>query len=581
MLRRLNLLLLIMLAFLLPFEMEEPWLDLGLLALTNVELLLGAVLAVTLFTWWRMGHPVPPVPVLWGALGALFVAGLLISSLLAPSFRANALKAALRTLSGMALALAVSVALRNRRDVRWLTAGLVAGGLVAAIIGLNELTNGMDLAWLAAFRPGPTVAGPFLRLSGPFDYANQAGMFMEATAPLLLALTWRAKQLQQRRWWLLAAALSMYALAALFTFSRATLAGLILVNGALALWLWLVGGRRRRQLAGALAALGTGVLLLAAAGYLLNPSFRMRFQGESDSAWYQARIEAPAALEMPAGSRRQVRVTLTNEGAFTWRSAGATPVYLAARWVHPESDLELRRRPRWALVEPLAPGETATMTIDLQAPEENGTYRLQWDLVQEQVTWFGAKTGREISSSVTVSATGDSPAGATGLGSPAIEAGGKFETSWQYAGPIPGRRTLWATAWRLWRERPLLGIGLDNFRLRYGEVIGYSSWNRTIHTNNWYVETVVSLGLLGALPFLFWLGLLVVDGRRALSGRAVGVWRVALAAGMLAYLIHGLLDYFLLFNATALLFWMLVGMWMALERGQTGQDPGMGETGTE
>ncbi len=566
MLRRLNLLLLILLAILLPFELETPWLTLGPVALTNVELLLGAVLAVTLLSWWRTGRPLPPAPPLWGVLGLLFVAGLLLSSLLAPSLRTNALKAALRTLSGVALALAVSIVLRHRRDVRRLAVGLVGGGLVAAAIGLAEIVYGTDMAWLFALRPGPTVAGPFLRLSGPFDYANQAGMFMEATAPLLLALTWRARQRQSRRWWLLAGALLFYALAALFTFSRATLAGFVLVNGAVAVWLWFAGGARRR-LAGAPAMLAAAVILLAAASFLLNANFRLRFRGESDSAWYQAQIEAPEDLELAADGRMRVPVTMTNQGDFIWRSEGATPVYLAARWVHPESGLEFRQRPRWDLEEPVAPGETATMNVLIQAPEEDGAYRLHWDMVQEQVTWFGAKTGRESVTQVTV--TGDATV-VEQEGDVGIQASENFEASWEFAGPIPGRRTLWAAAWRLWRERPVLGIGLDNFRLRYGDVIGYSSWNTTIHTNNWYVETVVSLGLLGAVPFLAWLGLLVLDGAQALRSRRVTIWHVTVAAGLLAYLVHGLLDYFLLFNATALLFWMLVGMWMALVHGRAG-----------
>jgi hypothetical protein len=36
----------------------------------------------------------------------------------------------------------------------------------------------------------------------------------------------------------------------------------------------------------------------------------------------------------------------------------------------------------------------------------------------------------------------------------------------------------------------------------------------------------------------------------------------AVATGLLTYFIHGFLDYFMLFNATALLFWLLVGLWL-------------------
>jgi hypothetical protein len=36
----------------------------------------------------------------------------------------------------------------------------------------------------------------------------------------------------------------------------------------------------------------------------------------------------------------------------------------------------------------------------------------------------------------------------------------------------------------------------------------------------------------------------------------------AVAVALLAYFFHGFLDYFMLFNATALLFWLLIGLWL-------------------
>jgi O-antigen ligase len=181
-----------------------------------------------------------------------------------------------------------------------------------------------------------------------------------------------------------------------------------------------------------------------------------------------------------------------------------------------------------------------------------------WDLVQESVTWFGAKTGRETSSLVIVEE-----------GEPIFDdfdqsplAGGTLIAGLEYHAPIPGRFTLWKAAWNLWKDRPLRGIGLDNFRMRYGEVLGFDLWNNTIHSNSWYIETVVSVGVIGAIAFFLWLLLLAIDIiRRIVVG---DVWVIALGAALLAYLLHGFLDYFLLFNATGLLFWMLVGMWVSL-----------------
>ena len=250
-------------------------------------------------------------------------------------------------------------------------------------------------------------------------------------------------------------------------------------------------------------------------------------------------------------------ITVKNDGVLSWTSSGISPIYLSARWVHHESENQLAKQPRWALARTIDPGETETMDVMLRAPAVAGEFTLIWDMVQENVTWFGAKTGNETSTEVIVSGDGSLLDFQQSL----LESG-ELVDEWQIPAPIPGRSTLWRTAMSLWRARSILGIGLDNFRLRYGEELGHEYYDQSIHTNNWYIEMVVSLGLLGALPFLIWLGVLVIDMIRRI--RTGGIWTAAIAFALIAYLLHGLLDYFLLFNSTGLLFWMLVGMWVAL-----------------
>lgn len=78
------------------------------------------------------------------------------------------------------------------------------------------------------------------------------------------------------------------------------------------------------------------------------------------------------------------------------------------------------------------------------------------------------------------------------------------------------------------------------------------------------METAVSLGIIGSLVVfsgMAWLGL---DIGRALRQKNVSIWQIGIAAGLLAFFIHGLLDFFLLFNATGLLFWLLLGLWLAM-----------------
>ncbi len=561
---------LLLLALSLPFELERAWISAGPLVLTNVELLQGAVLALAGLTWLRepaAQQALRRTPRSWLILLFLFLAALLLSAVLAPAFRANALKATLRTAGGMLLALAAVSLVRSPREVRWVAAALAAGGLAAAALGLAEVTAARELTWLALLRPAPTVAGPFLRLSGPFDYANQAAMYIEATLPFLALFTWHAWR-AGRRWRaaLLAAAALVYAQAAVLSFSRASFATIFLASALVAMLLWAprLAAARRPALppAGARLFLGlaAGIILLVAANAATNPAFRLRFSSEGDNEWYRAAIEAPAALAMRPGERRTVQVTVHNEGAFTWHSEGATSIRLAARWLQPATGRQLQAQPRWLLPEAVAPGEQLALSAALQAPRLAGEYELRWDLLQENVVWFSAKTGYEASTTVAVRGE---PLPLPAPGAPADT----FTALWQFESPIPDRRTLWRVAWELGQARPLWGIGLDNFRLRYGELLGSANWNESIHSNNWYIETAVSAGLLGALPFLLWLALLAWDIVRRLMQPAASLWLAATGAGILAFLIHGLLDYFLLFNATGLLFWLLVALWVRLAWG--------------
>jgi hypothetical protein len=273
-------------------------------------------------------------------------------------------------------------------------------------------------------------------------------------------------------------------------------------------------------------------------------------------------IAAPETLSLAADDTVVVPVTLTNSGTLTWRRAGTNRFNLGMRWQPAGTGRELAARPRWPLPEDVGPGESLTLQVPVRAPIRGGDYRLLWDVVHENVTWFGAKTQQEAATAVAVRGDAEPRAGGGQLTS-------ETTLPLQFDQPIPGRRALWSAAVRLAAERPLVGLGPDNYRLVYGRALNAAqgtetAWNDTIHTNNWYLETLVSFGMLGSLPFLAWLGLLALDIVRAGLRPAVSPWRMATGAGLLAFMIHGLLDYFLLFNSTALLFWMLAGLWIGL-----------------
>ncbi len=554
------LVLLAILAFTLPFELDAPLFHLGPVVVTNVEVMLGLVLLTAV--WFRLrssaGYCSPITGRFW-LWAAAFSGILLLAAFLAPANQSNALKASLRLTSGLALALfAIPVLIRTWVDVRRIAWVILTGGLVAAAIGLVEYLQNRELLWLTPLRQQLTIAGVFIRLTGPYDYANQAAMFIEATLPILLMTIWFVwhKQGSRRGRTAVLVLLILLALfylqASFLTASRASIVTIALVSLLMAGLLWPKSAGANKQMRMMWLGVATAVVILTLLNTQFNSLFRLRLQTEGDNEWYRAALIVPQSWQMAANEQRTIPITLTNNGALTWRSSGSQPINLGARWLDSAQNMSYGE-PRWPFANPVPPGQTVEMNVTLQAPAQPGNYELIWDVVQEQVTWFGAKNNSFAVSQVTV-IPGAQPEPSVAVTPTA---------AWDYSLPIPNRRTLWATALTLLQERPYLGIGPDNFRLTYGRVLGATSWNETIHSNNWYVETAVSLGIIGSLVVFSGMAWLGVDISRTLRQKTVSIWQIAVAAGLLAFFIHGLLDFFLLFNATGLLFWLLLGLWLA------------------
>lgn len=104
-----------------------------------------------------------------------------------------------------------------------------------------------------------------------------------------------------------------------------------------------------------------------------------------------------------AGSRTPVTVTVKNAGIAVWpdlKSTGNKPwgaVRIGYRWLpNPSRSATAYGRARGNLPAPLAPGQSATLGLDVIAPPKPGRYRIQFDLVQEFVAWFEAKDATRL-----------------------------------------------------------------------------------------------------------------------------------------------------------------------------------------
>jgi hypothetical protein len=573
---------LIVLAFLLPFELtQHPFFHTDVLTLTNVKVVWYIVAALAAVYLLRAGKRAEPDALLPRALHRerlplVLFAGLLLicllSSAIAPA-RANGLKWTLDLLMGGVLWLVMPLWLAAGRDrkLRALARAIVLGATIAVTVGILELILGGSFAdSLIWFKPKPTLAGSFLRLSGTFEYANIAAMYLDLALPFAVAGLLTALAPSRPRWravlaWALAVELLLEGL--LLTYSRGALLGLAAAVVVVALIVHRHGRRRlfaRRQRSALVVCAGLGAII-GAITLAVTPLALLRFTSQSDQEWYRATYRSQVPAYMVPCQRVTIPVTVFNQSPFTWQPEGAQVYNLGYHWLHAEGRVALFENPRTPLVAPVPPGGAQTLDAHIQAPPATGRYLLVWDMVQENVTWFSLKAASYTGHPVLVRGASHGASACAGRmpAPPGTRRGGPAQLPHTFS--QPGRTQLWAAALRMLRARPLLGIGPDGFRLRYGAYMRpqLASWDTRILANQLELEIFADLGLLGGALFFGFLAAVWWPLATSLwmrGGAVPGVWQIAVLAAFAALLGHGLVDYLLDSHAIFLFLWLLCGL---------------------
>ena len=572
-----------LLAAVLPFELVRPVAPLGPLQLSSVELFLYPTVALWAaarwteltargvaerarrpLTWWRRLPEAQRATAVWAV-------ALLVSALVAPIARPAALKFALRSLGGLALFVAAADLLDSRRAIARMLTGLAIGATIAAL--LMALEVGVE-GFTDLLRPfhGQTfgVLG-LARASGPFQYPNIAAMYLEAALPPVVAAGVVAAgrvAARQMRWVLtgtvLIALVIEYALvlsasrAGLVTALFGLLGVVALARSLPTLWRLSIG------LAGSLVAL----TLIAQA---INPLLALRLRFWEARSWYGSIIETapdhpPLPAELAPGSETQVVLSVTNTGALTWPAGGPKPVHVSYHWMSQDGlTLVVLDGARDVLPHDVATDTTIDLVATVRAPDRPGLYTLWWDLVHEGVTWFSDAGDPGSRQRVAV---GVKPP--PGKGRPRDRRGGRLKED-EFS-----RTELWRAGLLAFREHPLLGLGPDNFRHVYGAYLGRTSSDDRMHANNFYIEVLSTMGIAGLAAMTLLIVTLTRAARRAARAPANRVLVFGVGGSLVAYLIHGTLDYFLGFTPTYALLWLLAGSLVALERLADGDTVGRG-----
>ena len=551
---RLALVATVALAAVAPFELREPVLRLPWQALSNLELVLalgGGLWALSLLaSRCRLPLRAPLLlPLVTGAVVAWLAAWL------APIARTNALHMAARVTAAYALVVMTASAVQDRESLRRVAQVIVASCLVVAILAVAEfLRVSWALDWLRIFRPGVTVVGAQVRAGGSLQYPTIAALVLEIGLAFGLGLFVAACDEGRHRdaalWFV---ALAVIGEGVVVSYTRAGLVGMVV---ALSL---VLGIRRRSRPADVVVPTALAALAVIVAGLFVGSrSFEttaLRLTTEEQQAWYRASLAVPSSLSLRTGETTQVPVQVLNTGRLRWDSGADPPIKLSYHWLTEDGgrvvSFEGARTSFDVVVEP---GATARVMAHVRAPRQPGQYRLAWDLVQEHRLWFSSEPGAEPAMTVaSVAGAGVGPVGPT--------------TTLSLPQPVvrPGRLALWSAAARMLRQHPWFGIGPDNFRLKYGEVLGLLRADDRVHSNNMYIEVAVGTGLVGAAAFL-WLGVVCATcWRRAARAVVRGGWPEALgplAAGA-AIAVHGLFDSFASFTPTYVVMAVTLGAGLA------------------
>jgi SAM-dependent methyltransferase len=124
-------------------------------------------------------------------------------------------------------------------------------------------------------------------------------------------------------------------------------------------------------------------------------------------AAFRARVSSPASdLAIDARALLTVPVVVRNGSAVTWPSLGRADakyqIQVASRWLRPNGSALGVEEARCPLPYDLAPGAEVTVSLGVHAPAVNGTYALELDVIQEDVSWFSEMESSSARIHVTV-----------------------------------------------------------------------------------------------------------------------------------------------------------------------------------
>ncbi|MBE0428828.1 MAG: O-antigen ligase family protein [Thermoleophilia bacterium] len=558
--------------FLTAFEVRRPLFMIGPVSFTTTELAAGFFL-LTAAAWAMVDRSRFLSRRFLDLAVLLFVLSNFIS-VAAAIDKTGALKFSFRMTAAGLVYFGIS-RLPSRARSHLVVAGAAALTLlVVTLVGLMQNFAGfMDWErWLSPWQEGIFTFGAFdnVRISSTLPYPTSLAMFIELTLPLLIAaglwLVCREQTASRRRLLQAALAASLAAAVALlvYTYTRSALVAMplsVMTAGFLAV-VYGYGKRVAAFFALAPVFLVAVLALSMITGNKAAARLGVADQPQRQGAEYRI-LEFPDDLK--PGEESSARVNIVNTSEVAWTPDGSNRVLASYRWF--QDGMQTREISLDSyLPRDVGPGEQLDIDVVFLAPPEPGEYILVIDLLQVGVGWFSSNGVPPALVPLEIDEQGSR-----------ILPGPAEETGFIAIG-TPSRSMLWQAAYHMWRDYPLLGVGPDQFRARYGEYLSELPPDVRVRTNNIYLEALSNTGLAGLAAMLFLLGSAAWCQWRLVRDRAQEYGRrlvsLALMASLAAYALHGMLDNFLWQNGITFMFFAQLGLtsWLYFTRSGSGRE---------
>ncbi|MHB9112511.1 MAG: O-antigen ligase family protein [Thermoleophilia bacterium] len=561
------------------FEVRTPVFSWGPVSFTISELaalfffFTAAVFALA-DPGWFFSRRVLDLPVL------LFVISNFLS-ISAAGDRGSAFKFALR----MTFAALVYVGV-SRLPARVRSHLLVAGAvsvtiLVVTIIALLEYSfpSGLLPRLLSPWQEGTFSFGPFynVRISSTLPFPTVLSMYLELALPIFLTLglwlTAYAGISRRRRLWLNAAlitGLAAMTIVQIFTYTRTALVAmpLSMLAGTLLANIYRYGKRVAAYFVLIVIMLGMVLAFTAVYGSVMPARLGINEPIRLYSADYTL-ISMPTEMGPDQEYSARIRITNTSDGE--WENSGDDFVVYTYKWLnYPERERQNFHYKMTALPKDIVPGETVEMDVIFFTPDMPGRYILVMEPFKSHVGVFsGANTPPLVIPLELV--------GGVVRRFPIPETAAEFVEAAEVQ-PTPDRSVLWNAAWKIWKDHPVLGVGPGQFRKVYSNYSDNLAPDERLETHNIFLEALANTGVVGLAAMLYLLASALWWQFRLVRNRflndSMRLLSLGLLAALVAYVTHGVLDFFLWQNGVTFLFFTLLGLTAWLERRECNGDSG-------